>query len=211
MKIKLILFDFDGTIVSNLDRILKIFQGIAEKYGCKKLSDSEVENLRNRTTQDAFKYLGISIFKLPFVVQKIREELNHYIGETKTVGNIRETLMTLRKRGYRLGILTSNSRENVSVLLKKNDLEVFDLVYTGHSMFGKAKVLKQLLHEMKLDPQEVIYVGDETRDIEAAGKAKIKMVAVSWGFNKRGILQSLDPEYLIDTPEELLSLFKAGP
>jgi phosphoglycolate phosphatase len=52
---------------------------------------------------------------------------------------------------------------------------------------------------------EVIYVGDEDRDIIAAKKAKIKNIAVSWGYNSKNKLRQLNPDFLVNSPKEMVS------
>jgi phosphoglycolate phosphatase len=59
-----------------------------------------------------------------------------------------------------------------------------------------------------LSPEEIVYVGDETRDIESAKKIKIKVIAVSWGFNSWEVLAKYKPEFLIDKPTELIEVMK---
>ncbi len=44
----------------------------------------------------------------------------------------------------------------------------------------------------------MIYVGDETRDITAAQKSQVQVVAVAWGFNSPQILSQFNPDHLID-------------
>lgn len=210
MKKKIILFDFDGTIADSMKSILKIINRLSKEFGYKKIRDEEIDRYRNKEVKESFQELGISIIKLPFVVQRIRSELNKEIKALELIKGIKIALLNLKKSGYKLGILTSNSEGNVIQFLRKNNLEIFDFIYCGSSLFGKGRVIRSCLKNHRLKSEEVIYVGDETRDIEAAKKVKIKVIAVSWGFNKREILESLDPEYLINTPEELLHLFKVG-
>ena len=73
-------------------------------------------------------------------------------------------------------------------------------------MFSKHKVLRKFLQKNFLTPEEVIYVGDETRDIEAAKKIKMKAIAVSWGFNSKEALAAQNPEFLIHKPNELIDV-----
>jgi len=62
-----------------------------------------------------------------------------------------------------------------------------------------------LLKKHKIKRNSVIYVGDETRDIDALKRIKIPIIAVSWGFNSRKILEQQDPTCLIDHPNQLLN------
>lgn len=55
---------------------------------------------------------------------------------------------------------------------------------------------------------EVIYVGDETRDVEAAKKVGVKVIAVTWGINSEKILRKQNPDYLIVKPKELIEVLK---
>ncbi len=79
-------------------------------------------------------------------------------------------------------------------------------VYSDSSIWGKHVVFNHLLKTHRFEPAEVVYVGDEVRDIQACKKSGIKMVAVSWGFNARELLQNEQPFGLIDQPLQLLSV-----
>jgi phosphoglycolate phosphatase-like HAD superfamily hydrolase len=54
----------------------------------------------------------------------------------------------------------------------------------------------------------MIYIGDETRDIEACKKINVPIIAVSWGFNSHKSLASHSPTYLINNPKELVEIAK---
>jgi phosphoglycolate phosphatase len=63
-----------------------------------------------------------------------------------------------------------------------------------------------VIKQRQIKPETVIYVGDETRDIEAAKKANVQVIAVSWGFNSPEALARENPNFLIDHPWELLEV-----
>jgi phosphoglycolate phosphatase len=109
----------------------------------------------------------------------------------------------LNKRGYRLGILTSNSSNNVKSFLRRNNLEYFDFIHSESNLFGKDKVLKRL----KVRLNNLVYVGDETRDVEAGKKCGVKVVAVTWGLSTKEPLFKSRPDWLISDPNELLTIF----
>lgn len=201
-----IIFDFDGTIADTMPKVKRILFRYAPSFGYKKINDRDIELLRNMKAQDALKTIGIPIYKLLFFVNKVKKELNKDIESTKPAPGIKSLLSKLKNKGIRLGILSSNLHDSINKFLKKNDLDLFDFIYTGTSIFGKHRLLKDLLIKRRLTHKEVIYVGDETRDIEAAQKAKIKVIAVTWGLNKKEILREQEPDYLVDKPEEILNI-----
>lgn len=210
MTLKVIVFDFDGTIADTLDPIVNIVNRLAVEFGYKLASQEDVAQLQNLTSIEIIKQSGISIFKVPFFIKKLRAELKKEIPYTKPILGMKETLIELKKHGYQLAILTSNSKENVMEFSNSNGLqEVFDFIYTGAKLFGKNKVINKFLKQENFSPEEFIYVGDETRDIEAAKKSQVRVIAVSWGFNSKEILAEQNPDFLVQQPEELLEVIKS--
>ena len=206
MTARIILFDFDGTIADSLDSIVKITNRLSGEFGYKKTTEEDVENLRNMNSLQIIKTSGVPIFKIPFLLQMVKLELNHEIQNLKPIPGILETLHTLKQKEHRLGIVTSNSLENVKGFLERNDMnKLFSFIHAGSTLFGKNKAIRNFLKKEGVSPEAVIYVGDETRDIEAAKKARIKVIAVSWGFNSKTVLAKHNPDLAIDKPQDLMA------
>lgn len=207
MDRQFIIFDFDGTIANTLPHISKIIDQLAGRFGYENFSGKKVVKLlKKQKLQKFLKKLKISVFKLPFVVKRIRVELNKNIESVKPVRGIKAAILKLRKMGYGLGILSSNSKANVSRFLRKNKLDFFDFIYSESSIFGKDKAIKNLLRKRHLKPKNIIYIGDETRDIEAAKKIKVKVISVTWGFNSKKILKKENPDFLVDKPSQIIGI-----
>ena len=51
-----------------------------------------------------------------------------------------------------------------------------------------------------------LYIGDETRDIEAARNNDLISIAVTWGYNTEQVLQDYSPTYVVHEPNDLLSI-----
>jgi len=67
----------------------------------------------------------------------------------KLYAGIKETIEEMIKKGIVVGILTSNSQKNVEEFLKNNNLDGFKFIFTGSSIFGKAKnleIIKKISH-----------------------------------------------------------------
>jgi HAD superfamily hydrolase (TIGR01549 family) len=203
IKSPLIIFDFDGTICPSYPLFL---DQMAVLLGMRRKGD---EDFKNMTPRQILKAYEISLFRLPFLLRKARRNVQEQLLELAPVPGIIEVLRELKKRGYSLGILTSNSEENVQRYFQKHNIDVFDFIYTGNNIFGKEKHLKAILKKAHLDPKRelVVYVGDEVRDIEASQKAGVQSVGVSWGYNSFSLLQMSAPDFLLENPLTLLRVF----
>lgn len=205
MTEKVIIFDFDGTIADTLDAVVNISNRLAANFGYKQTSQEEIAQLKNLNSREIIKQSGISIFKVPFLIRKVKAELNKEIKNLKLIPGIKEALVQIKNQNHQVLILTSNSKENVISFLQQNDMQdLFDFIYSGATLFGKSRIINNILKQENLNSKEVFYVGDETRDIEAARKSEIKAIAVSWGFNSKKVLAEQNPDYLIHHPEELI-------
>jgi phosphoglycolate phosphatase-like HAD superfamily hydrolase len=117
---------------------------------------------------------------------------------------MKETIETLHKKGYFLGIVTSNTEKNVLRFLEINHITSFDFIHDEKNIFGKGRTIKSVIKKYRLNKNEAVYVGDEVRDIEAAEKSGIRSISVSWGFNTKKLLQRHSASTIVNTPQELL-------
>ena len=204
---RVIIFDFDGTIANTLEAVVKIVNKNADHFGHKKVTKEEIPYLQGKKPREILSYLGISILKLPFWIQRIHSEMNKEINNIGPTVDILPSISELNQ-GNHIGILTSNTLKNVKEFLVKNNLDLFDFVYTEKSVFGKSHIINKIVKQKKINKNETYYVCDEVRDIEAARKSKVKSIAVTWGYNSKEALEKENPDFLIENPEELKILFK---
>lgn len=207
MSIKVIVFDFDGTLVDSLSALVNITNRLASEFGYKPLAPDDLNLVRNLSSRQVIKQSGVSNFKIPFILNRVKQELRNDIEHLNPILGIKEVLINLNNQEYRLGILTSNSEVNVKAFLKCHEISnLFNFIYCGITIFGKNKAIKRMIKINNIRRDEIIYVGDETRDIEAAKKIPIKIVAVSWGFNSPEVLAKHQPDFLINQPTELIEV-----
>src|SRR4028118_962915 len=138
MNIKVIIFDFDGTIADSLDTLVTITNRLAAEFGYKQTAPDELAQIRNLSSREIVMQSGISIFKLPFLLKRVKENLHNEIQHLTPIIGIKEALIQLKHEGNQLGILTSNSEENVRSFLKNQDMEeLFSFVYSETTLFSK--------------------------------------------------------------------------
>jgi phosphoglycolate phosphatase len=201
---KYIIFDFDGTIANTLETGVDIYNKIAHEYGCKQLQKERSKILQSKKTYDLMVELEISLLKLPFLLLRLRHEFFTEMKNVKPFSGIVESLNKLKERGFQLGVVTSNSRKNVELFFEAHSIQhLFSTIYTSKHIFGKDKVITRYMKKYDIEKESALYVGDETRDIEAAKKVGIPVIAVSWGFNSKELLELYKPNAIIDTPASL--------
>lgn len=203
---KLILFDFDGTIADTFKLSRQVVNDHAEELGFKRLTDKEIEKLRGMTAKEIFTYIKIPLYRLPKLIILYHHEMAKVIIKAFPIKGILNVLKIFKEKGYRLGIVSSSTKENIEVFLNHHNMMVFDFIHSKFDPFGKHGAIKEIIKTYSLNPSRVIYIGDEARDIEAAKKAGVGFIAVTWGFNTKKLLLKHNPTYLVEKPEELISV-----
>ncbi|NES01526.1 MAG: HAD-IA family hydrolase, partial [Okeania sp. SIO2F4] len=166
--IKIVIFDFDGTLADTFDLIFAITNRLSVEFGYKQAKKEEIPEIEKLSPLELINQSGISIFKVPFLLRRIRAEFKQEINDVGLFAGIKEALLGLQYQGYKIGIITSNAQENVEYVLQKHDLLIFDFITSGTTLFGKHRAIKKYLKSENIQPEEMVYVGDETRDINAA-------------------------------------------
>lgn len=200
-----LIFDFDGTLGDTLLPHLDIYKKVARDMGIDFDENEDLEELRKLSAKGLIKKYKLGPIKLRQFIKKSHQELNKTFDQIEMFPGMEKLLKDLAKN-YRLGILSSNSQENIEKFVKAKNLEIFDFIYTGQNMFGKDKIFKKILKNENLGTNEILYFGDELRDINACQKLGIKIAAVTWGFDHLKILEKAKPDYLISEPKEIKKL-----
>ncbi|WNJ16196.1 HAD-IA family hydrolase [Pontibacter sp. G13] len=206
MKKSLLIFDFDGTIADTVVVAVSILNEVGSKFGLPHVDHEQALELKTKKISELMKMSGLSWLQLPSFVSQARDQFKQHLPKVPPVAGMPEILASFHARGFRMGILSSNTQEGVRGFLDRNDLNLFEFIHTPDSLFGKASTIKKILKHHQLAPEDVVMIGDEMRDIEAAQKAGIDSIAVSWGFNAIPLLQEAKPNHLVSSPSDLLKL-----
>jgi phosphoglycolate phosphatase-like HAD superfamily hydrolase len=202
-----LVFDFDGTIADTLGETRRILNQIGPDYGIRQVAEHEVNQLRHMSLKQLIDHLNIPKRRLPALISRGTGLMRGNITRLQLIAGMSEVLVELRRHVESFGVLTSNSTSNVDLFLKTHGLrEQFDFISSTSKLTGKAKHLKAILKTFSLRSHELLYIGDELRDVKASQKAGIPIAAVTWGFNSRESLAAEAPDYLIDRPEDFLRL-----
>ncbi|MED5247550.1 HAD hydrolase-like protein [Priestia sp. LL-8] len=203
---KVILFNFNGTITNTKFLAIDMYNEIAEKQGYKKISEEDVPYLSSLSIRNRCKVLNLPLYKMPLVGIAIKRRSQQYIPHLKPVSGMKETLRLLKQEGYKIGFTTSNNQVVMNEFLINNTINIFDYRHFSFSPLSKSKDISSFLKKYDLKKEDVVYVGDELRDIKAAKKNSLFCIAVSWGFDSVELLNTGRADKVITQPKEIVDV-----
>jgi len=211
MKEKLVVFDFDGTVADTLPTSFKIFNQLSDEFGYRRLASPEqYVELFHQSTPAIMKAVGLSLLKLPRLVYEGKRLFRENLNQVKVFEGLAEVLAQLAK-SRRLVIVSSNLGELIEEFLERHGLrQHFELVLGAERGEGKFKLLKHYLAQSGGQPEDAWLVCDTTRDIKDGHKLGLKVIAVAWGYHAPEALRKEKPDFLVNRPEEILSIINSG-
>ena len=203
MKYKLVIFDFDGTLADSFQFFLKTVNELADIYHFRKVDIEDIETLRRYDAKRVISYLGVPLWKAPIVGNSFKLKMAEKIDQVPLFPGVENMLRDLNRSGILLSLITSNSYDNVSRILNPNTMALMTYPQCGVSLFGKRPRLRHILRKTGIHPSEVIYIGDEIRDLEAARAENVDFGAVSWGYTRIDALIEHSPAEIFYSVEEI--------
>ena len=208
MSIKLIIFDFDGTLGDTRRNIVMAIKEL---------------QLPSRTEAECASTIGLPLAKcFKTMFPDIQDELIPRCAETyrrifnenlqkitpEAFPGVVKTLKTLKEQGFTLTIASSRSRNSLTELTQNMGIADYISYIIGADDVKEAKpkpepVLKTLT-AMQFDASETLVVGDMAVDILMGANAGTKTCGVTWGNGSREELKEAGANFIIDKMEELI-------
>lgn len=208
--LKVLIFDWDGTLVDSIMRIVEAMHVASDTCAVPRCTDDEVRAIIGLAMPQAYDVLYpqaddaglkerfISVYSETYI-QLEEQPSEFYPG-------VREALEQYRRAGYQLAVATGKSRRGLHrVLSGHNMLDYFDITRCADETCSKPDplMLHEILAHCNATPRQAIMVGDSPFDLRMANNAKVPGVAVSYGAQPMHILQREDPVLAIDHFSEL--------
>jgi phosphoglycolate phosphatase len=207
--VRLVIFDFDGTLSDSGDWFLSVVDELARKFRFRTVADHEVEMLRHKSSREVIEYLGISRWKLPFIARHLRRMIGRNAHEIELFPGTPNLLEQLKATGIKIALVTSNAEANARKILGAQHAAQIDCYACGSSLYGKAPKFRRVLKKMGISAAEALAVGDETRDIDAAKEVGMRCGAVLWGYASERVLTAHRPNTLFRGPQDILDYVAA--
>ena len=199
----LAIFDFDGTLADSFPWFCSVLDQTADKFGLNRVKPDEIPSLRELSSYDALKQLGVPFYKLPAISTFMRGLAVEGIPYIPMFAGAADALAALHAGGVHLALVSSNAEAAVRAVLGPA-AELIDRYACGSSLFGKSQKFQAVLNALRLPRTEAIAIGDEIRDIDAARKTHLAAGSITFGYNSRDALRRHHPDYLFDSYEQLV-------
>lgn len=208
MKYKCVIFDFDGTLANTENVIFRVYNEIAKKYGYKEITHDYIDELKHQPIHNIIKDLGVPYLKVFSLIKKGQKLMKEYHKSMDPYEeDLKETLEALKSKLSYMGIISSNSKKNINTFLKNENIDTMDFIISS-PLFSKEIKINKLKKKLRLKDEDILYVGDEVRDIVSAKKSNIDIASVTYGYNTKEYLSSEEPTYFIDNLKELFNIIK---
>ena len=219
LKIKLIMFDLDGTLMHTAPEIATAINLMLADLGLQTLPASQVQNYIGEGSEVLLKRcLTGQLNTEPDVALFNKAETNffaHYannLTQSLPYDGVVNALKALQNKGYRLACVTNKPAQFTEPLLIASGLHhFFEMVVSGDTLTKKKPDAMQLMHicaELNVSIEQALLVGDSATDIGAAKAAGCYIVTVPYGYNQGKAIDESSVDACIEDLTQLIALLK---
>jgi len=205
----LLIFDWDGTLVDSIGRIVEAMRFAASRSGLPERSESAIKSIIGLGLPEAILSLYPEL-DLP-TLERFRD---HYaecylaleVEPSPFFPGVVEALDAFRRQGYRLAVATGKSRRGLQRVLKGHGwLDYFDVTRCADETASKPDplMLQEILAYCVVPAERALMVGDSPFDLRMARQAGMDSVAVGYGAQPLDVLLREAPRLAIDRFEDL--------
>ena len=215
---KACIFDLDGTLTDTLESLSYSVNATLKELGLGQITDTQckafVGNGARRLNEQSLQAAGDPEAK------RIEEAMEVYgrifkkycTYHVAPYEGIVDMLQELKKEGVRLAVLSNKPHlQTMDVVATFFDKGTFARVYgqqEGIPRKPDPAAVHMILEELEVSREECLYIGDSDVDMQTGCAAGVPAVGVTWGFRTKEILIEHGATYVVDKPEEIISIVK---
>lgn len=209
MDVKVVVFDWDGTLVDSVEHIADSLHQASTELGYPALAREAYRDIIGLGMVEALEklYPGITREEM----SAIREGYARYFFSKVTTpqnvfGGMAEVVADIRSSGRRCSVATGKSRRGLEMALVSSGLGGhFEVTRCADETRSKPDptMLEEILGFYGIAPSEAVMIGDTRYDLEMAQRIGMPSIGVEWGVHKRDVLADYSPHAIVDTVTDL--------
>jgi phosphoglycolate phosphatase len=206
---KLIVFDWDGTLMDSAAHIVASLQTAIAELGLEPKSDDQIKNIIGLGLREAFValYPQATNEVLSRLTAQYRDNFfDQQHDRCELFTGARELLEDLHAKDYYLAIATGKGRNGLDLVLKQTGLNnFFPITRCADESHSKPhpQMLLEIIDYYGIAANETIMVGDTEYDLQMANNAETLSVAVTYGVHHKQRLLDCKPLTCLDNVKEL--------
>lgn len=206
---KAIIFDFDGTLADTLPVCFQAFQSVFKKFDDREVDVEEIKAM--------FGPSETGIIRANVKSEHHDQAIEHYYETYADMHNqfvstneeIDRLLKSLKKKGFKLGIVTGKAKRSLDIslnILSMNDL--FDVMITGDDVTSPKphpEGIHKALEQLNIDHSHAVFIGDSNADILAGKEANVHTIGVQWLPNYQSNEFEVQPDRILKRVDEFIT------
>ena len=215
---KACIFDLDGTLTDTLESLTYSVNATLRELGlgqitatqCKAFIGSGARRLIEQSLQAAGDPNATRIEEAMEAYGRIFKKYCTY--HVAPYDGIVDMLRELKAQGIQLAVLSNKPHpQTKDVVATFFEEDMFVRVYgqqEGVPRKPDPSALHMILEELDVSQKECLYIGDSDVDMQTGCAAGVPAVGVTWGFRSKDVLREHGATYVVDKPEEIVSIVK---
>ncbi|ABZ78615.1 phosphoglycolate phosphatase [Shewanella halifaxensis HAW-EB4] len=219
-QIKAVAFDLDGTLIDSVPDLAAATRATLEELALPLCSDEQVRSWVGNGAEMLMRRalsFALNTAVTEEQLQACMPKFMHFYGlnlqqHSQLYPGVESVLEQLQQAGYRMAIVTNKPYEFTLPLLKAFNIDAYFSMVLGGDSLSKMKPdplpLQHILHEWRLETEQLLMVGDSKNDILAAKSAKVASVGLTYGYNYGEDIGLSGPDAVCEQFSEITALLK---
>jgi len=209
-NIKLIIFDLDGTLVDAYPAIIRSFNYTMQKLGYPLQDALTIRRAVGWGDENLLKpFVNLKDLKIAVLLYRRRHKID-LIKYSRLFPQVETVLGRLKGKGYKLAVASNRPTKFSWILICHLKIaKYFDYVLCADKLRHikpHPEILNKIMQKFSFKPDQTLYVGDMTIDVQAGRRAKVKTIIVTTGSNTRQEIKKEKPYRIIIRVVELLKV-----
>ncbi|MBK6913902.1 MAG: HAD-IA family hydrolase [Ignavibacteriales bacterium] len=210
-KITHLCFDLDGTLINSFYNIYFATNETLKRLGIKALiNEADFRLTIGLHFNEIFEKLNIPVNDFEEFISLYKKIYFDFIDSSKIYPAVIETLQLLYTKNIKISLLTTKAQDQTDKIIDHFELrKYFSLVMgrrDGIAHKPSAEPLQIICKELNVFPSATIMAGDTELDIRCGKAAGTQTCAVNYGYRTEELLLKEEPDFLINSIEEIILL-----
>lgn len=214
-----VIFDLDGTLLDTIEDLAGAGNWVCRRNGWPEHSVEKFKAMVGHGIPNLVSQFSPEGCRSPLILMNTLSQFSEYYGahnmdKTAPYPGIPEMAARLRAARVQMAVYSNKADAFSREIIEHYLPDLFMLVrgkVDGVPVKPDPAGIRSMMRELEADPEETLFVGDSSVDIQTGHNARLMTCGVTWGFRSRESLVEAGADYLADTVEELEAVIMEGP